>query len=530
MSAASTTLGGFLSRLKLSMAAESLSALSDHDLVDRFLASQDEAAFQAILHRHGLMVFRVCRRALSREQDAEDAFQATFLVLARQARSIREQSSLASWLHGVAYRVALKTRSASARRREREMPTEEPDQRPALTDEVSWKELRSLLDEELARLPEKYRAPLVLCYLEGLTQDEAAQALGWAKITCRRNLERARELLGSRLARRGVTLSAVLFAPLLSECLAGPAVPPALLTSTAEAGAALAVGQATKGAVSAQAVVLANGLVRSALAARLKSVGVLLLVVLAAGVGVASVARRADPGEPPPPVVQAETAIPAGEPPTPALRKIDQPRVAEKFDVKGARLFAGDVLLLVRGEVQEELQLSPEQVRRIFRAAPPRAPSQRTPGSPARSQLPNPEEIQASNAALRSALPDILTPAQAHRLRQLQRQVASMWAFQDPENQRLLELTDHQKVEVRTHLSEAVRQGFPPGGPADERISPLLRWKEAEKDAVERIVAMLTERQKKIWNDLIGEPFDFSPRWPPGVAIDAASGRQPSRP
>src|SRR5262249_38360606 len=163
---------------------------------------------------HGRMVLRVCRRVLHQEQDVEDAFQVTFLVLAREARTIRKQGSLASWLHGVAYRAALKARAGAGRRRER---AAEGAARPAaLPDEVCWKELRAVLDEELARLPERLRAPLVLCYLEGLTQDEAAQHLGQSKSTCRRNLERGRELLGSRLARRGVTLSAALFAPLLS--------------------------------------------------------------------------------------------------------------------------------------------------------------------------------------------------------------------------------------------------------------------------------------------------------------------------
>src|SRR5262245_30435497 len=196
MAMASATLGSFLRRLKRGMAAESLAALADRELVEKFLATGDEPAFQAVLQRHGPMVFRVCRRVLRHEQDVEDAFQATFLVLAREARTIRKQGSLASWLHGVAYRAALKARSGATRRRRREAQADEPARPPALPDEISWKELRSVLDEELARLPERMRAPLVLCYLEGLTQDEAAQQLGCSKSTCRRDLERGRKLLG----------------------------------------------------------------------------------------------------------------------------------------------------------------------------------------------------------------------------------------------------------------------------------------------------------------------------------------------
>src|SRR5262249_46510385 len=149
----------------------------------------------------------VCRRVLASAGDADDAFQATFLVLVRKARSIAKRDSVASWLHGVAHRVALDARAAAARRRAHErrgaaMPTEEmpPDGTRA--------EVRQVLDEELGRLPEKYRAPLVLCYLEGKTNDEAAGQLGCTRGTVAGRLSRARDLLRGRLARRGVTLTA----------------------------------------------------------------------------------------------------------------------------------------------------------------------------------------------------------------------------------------------------------------------------------------------------------------------------------
>src|SRR5262249_38074396 len=273
----------------------------------QFLATHDEAAFQAILRRHGPMVFRVCRRVLPQEQDAEDAFQATFLVLARQARTIRKQGSLASWLHGVAYRAALKVRARAARRRECALQAEGLDPRTALPDDVSFKEMRSLLDEELARLPAKLRAPLVLCYLEGLTQDEAAQQLGWTRITFRRNLERGRELLGSRLVRRGVTLSGVLFASLLSECAASAAVSPALLEATTKARIAVAQGKAA--AVSARVLALADALVRTGLAGQWKPFVAFVLAAFVAGISGADVTRDARPGEPPPPCVPGEERV-----------------------------------------------------------------------------------------------------------------------------------------------------------------------------------------------------------------------------
>src|SRR5262249_34777569 len=253
---------GFLQYLHKAMAAETLAAHSDRDLIERFLASHEDAAFHALLRRHGPMVFRVCRRVLMDGQDGEDAFQATFLVLAREAHIIRKRESLASWLHGVAYRLALKAGKADAQRRKHEMQAAACTCARAFTDELRWQDLRSIFDEELVKLPERWRAPLVLCYLEGLTQDEAGERLGQSKGTLRRNLERGRELLGNRLSRRGITLSAALFAPLLSECAASAAVPAALAVATTEAAVAYAAGKTVTALATARALALAKGLVQ----------------------------------------------------------------------------------------------------------------------------------------------------------------------------------------------------------------------------------------------------------------------------
>src|SRR5579885_476710 len=147
--------------------------LPDAQLLERFRARGEEAAFAHLVRRHGAMVLGVCRRVLREEQDAEDAFQATFLVLARRAAAIRKGGSVGSWLHGVARRVAARARAEAARRAAHERRRPAPP-RANGADEIVWRELRTVLDEELARLPEKYRAPVVLCYLEGRTQDEAA--------------------------------------------------------------------------------------------------------------------------------------------------------------------------------------------------------------------------------------------------------------------------------------------------------------------------------------------------------------------
>jgi RNA polymerase sigma factor (sigma-70 family) len=394
MPAVSTTLGGFLRRLKQSMAAEALGVLSDRELLERVLAAHDETAFQAILCRHGPMVFRVCRRVLHHEQDVEDAFQATFVVLARAARTIRKRGSLASWLHGVAYRAACKARACAARRRECAAPPEGPAQARA-ADEVSWKELRSVLDEELARLPEKLRAPLVLCYLEGLTQDEAARQLGCSKITCRRNLERARELLGSRLVRRGVTLSAVLLASLLSECAANATVPPTLIASAAQAGAALAAGQeaAAVAVTSGRAVALADGLVQSALAGNWKPLGVLLLAVLLAGVGSAVMTRDAPPAEPPPRTIAGDENTPTATTAPAADRAEEPPNLAPLTECKLPTLILEQKfrrnLASVRSRSarsEKPFRRSTPAIKRISTASARSQPRSRRPTRPSRDR------------------------------------------------------------------------------------------------------------------------------------------------
>src|SRR5262249_29509686 len=153
---------------------------------------------------------------LCHHQDAEDVFQATFLVLARKAGSIRRQQSVSSWLHGVAFRLAQKAKVQASRRRAQEKPREPGPSMTAL-DDLSVRELHQLLHEDLERLPEKYRGPLLLCYWEGKTRDEAAELLGWTPGTLKERLERARNLLRGRLTRRGLAPSAALFATLLSQ-------------------------------------------------------------------------------------------------------------------------------------------------------------------------------------------------------------------------------------------------------------------------------------------------------------------------
>ncbi len=247
----------------------------DRHLLERFAAARDPAAFAALVRRHGPMVLGVCRRVLGNLPDAEDAFQATFLVLVHKAGAIGRPEQLGNWLYGVAYRTAVKARGAAARRRGHERraggvtpadPAHEADQR----------ELRAVLDEELAGLAEKYRAPVVLCYLEGLTTDEAARRLGCPRGTVLSRLARGRERLRRRLVRRGLALSAGAFAGGLAQ----GAVPAELAERTAETAArAAAGGAAAAGAVPVSVAALTKGVLRAMFLTKLKTAAAVLVAV-----------------------------------------------------------------------------------------------------------------------------------------------------------------------------------------------------------------------------------------------------------
>jgi RNA polymerase sigma factor (sigma-70 family) len=211
--------------------------ISDRRLLGRFLARAEEAAFAALVRRHGPMVIGICRRVLRDDHDAEDAFQATFLALARRAGAIRRHDSLAAWLYGVAYRQSVKARARAARKRtvERKAAPRAPD---GPSEDLTWREVREALDEELSRLPDPCRAAFLLCYEQEHTQEEAARQLGWPRGTLKRRLERARELLRERLSRRGLALSASLVTLALTGA-ASAVVPEALVAATLQNSARL---------------------------------------------------------------------------------------------------------------------------------------------------------------------------------------------------------------------------------------------------------------------------------------------------
>jgi RNA polymerase sigma factor (sigma-70 family) len=258
--------------------------LTDEQLLGRFRDQQDQAAFQALLCRHGPMVLEVCRGVLGNEADAEDAFQATFLILTRKAGSIRKGESLASWLHGVAYRTALKARAQAAARHRHEAEVSERHESGA--DEPTWQEVRQVLHAELDGMPARYRTALLLCYLEGATQEAAAQRLGLAKSTLREHLERGRALLRARLLRRGLGPAAVLVAAAWPASAAA-SVPAALMGSTVRAATLFAAGQSASTVVSARVAALTEGVVKTMLQGKMTPIAFLfgLFVALVVGVG-----------------------------------------------------------------------------------------------------------------------------------------------------------------------------------------------------------------------------------------------------
>jgi RNA polymerase sigma factor (sigma-70 family) len=306
---ATTQANAVLRHIRDLAATETAGLLTDRELLARFAATREEAAFEVLVRRHGPLVLGVCRRVLHNWHDAEDALQATFLALARRAASAGRRAALGTWLYQVAYHAALKARKQSAVRRP-PLDTAAAPPRPDPLAELTGRELLSVLDEELHRLPERLRAPLVLCYLEGQSRDEAARALGWSLGTLKRRLEHGRAALRSRIAGRGISLAA-----LLAVGAGGAAVTSALAVATAR----LAVAGSGAGLPEGVAL-LAHHALRMMAAGRRRLVCLAVMVaMLAAGTVFLAYRAPAEEVEPPTtaeapmPVADVRPAAPAAE-------------------------------------------------------------------------------------------------------------------------------------------------------------------------------------------------------------------------
>jgi RNA polymerase sigma factor (sigma-70 family) len=251
----------------------------DCELLRRFAKERDGEAFAGLVRRHGPLVLGVCRRMLQREEDAEDVFQATFLVLARQASSIQKRKAIGSWLYGVARRLSLQAQADAARRESRERQVAKVPWKESLP-EIVWRDLRPVVDEEVAALPQAYRDAFILCHLQGLTNEEASRELACPLGTVLSRLSRARQILRDRLTQRGITLSTAVLSAALSENAVTAAVPAAYLDQTMKAAVVFAAHNvATAGSVSAYAATLAEGVLRSMYFSTLRCVAGIVLAV-----------------------------------------------------------------------------------------------------------------------------------------------------------------------------------------------------------------------------------------------------------
>jgi RNA polymerase sigma factor (sigma-70 family) len=273
-------------------------ALTDGELLECFVSHGKVAALEALVLRLGPMVWGVCRRALSDHHDAEDAFQATFLVLIRRAASIMPREMVANWLYGVAHKTALKARATTAKRRAREKQVNEVPE-STKPNEGLWNDIRPLLDHQLSRLPDKYRVTIVLCDLEEKTRKETARQLGLPEGTVASRLMRARKMLAKRLARDGLTMSGGALAVVLSAKAAFAKVPIALLSSTIKAAILLSAKQATAGVISLKVAALTEEVLKAMFLTKIRIVAALILtIMLGLGSGLLTLAAVADDKKP----------------------------------------------------------------------------------------------------------------------------------------------------------------------------------------------------------------------------------------
>jgi RNA polymerase sigma factor (sigma-70 family) len=259
--------------------------LTDAQLLECFVSRREPAALEALVRRHGPMVWGVCHRVLGNHHDAEDAFQATFLVLVRKAASVHPRAKVGNWLYGVAHQTALKARATRAKRKLREAQVTDMAE-PAVIKKDAWRDLQAVLDLELSRLPEKYRTVIVLCDLEGKTGKEVARELTLPQGTVASRLARARVMLAKRLARHGLTVSCGTLATVLYGKAASASVPGSVMAFTIKAVTSMAAGQAATGLVSTKVAALIEGVMKGMLMTKLKITAVLVVILAIAGLGV----------------------------------------------------------------------------------------------------------------------------------------------------------------------------------------------------------------------------------------------------
>jgi RNA polymerase sigma factor (sigma-70 family) len=417
-------------------------AVSDARLLESFLTHRDETAFEALVRRHAPMVLGVCTRVIGNVHDAEDAFQAVFLVLARKAACVTPRDLVGNWLYGVAYRTALQARVRLSRRRmhERQVPNmPEPLPAPAL----DFSDLHQALDRELTKLPEKYRAPIVLCDLEGKSRKDVAALLKIPEGTLSSRLAKGRSLLAKRLTRYGIALSAAPLAAQLGQHSA-LAASPALVSSTVQAAMLMAAGKSAAGVVAAEVIALSQGALKTMFLAKINVLAVVVLGIVVGSLGAGAIGQSARDTAP---------AVMASSPNDP-----QQLPAADPEPLAGG--------LLLQEQVQKELRLSENQLKRIRDIAHDVDVASAKEHAEIKQLEKQIEEMQQRirrlqdnfekqrTESLAKAAPDILSAQALLRLRQIQRQMRTLdQILEDPRCQRALKLNDEQ-IKKLEHIAK----------------------------------------------------------------------------
>jgi RNA polymerase sigma factor (sigma-70 family) len=540
-------LAGVIPRMPL--AALGGHAAGDAELLARFVAARDGDAFELLVRRHGPMVLAVCLRLLRNRADAEDAFQATFLVLAHKAAAVSPPGRLAGWLHGVAHKTALKARHRAARRAaaERLAPARSTQPMPP---EPDRDEVESLLDQELAALPERYRLPIVLCDLEGRRRTEAAAALGCPEGTLSARLTRGRRLLADRLRRRGVLLSAAALATVLAGRPAALAEPLVRATVPAALHAVSAPGTAA-GAASPSVATLATGVMKSMFLKKLQAVAVVALVAAASLAALAGL--DAD---------RSSAATAAKAAPVPAAAD-DKATIEALADMDGQLLMNRKVLKDLRCDFDQfdkimdamEVAQKRAQEKTTEAMAQLRANPGANPGPDGfRKMVAEAQEVGAKE--LNKAAVGVvatLTPTQRKRLREIDLQARGHEAFTTPAVAKALDLNAKHKEQLAANAKQveedvaratqrpapvAVRGPGAPGGVATASFSSAdfeKAVRDARAEGLKRALAVLTDEQKAEWKKLTGEPFAYPLDRPPrstGIGFGGAgpAPRPPAAP
>jgi RNA polymerase sigma factor (sigma-70 family) len=489
--------------------------LTDGQLLQCFVTDRDDVAFEALVRRHGPMVMGVCRRVLGNLPDAEDAFQATFLVLIRKAASLQSPELLANWLYGVAYRTAWKARAAAARRRRREIPIQDlPD--PQAAPDAVRNEVQHLIDQELRRLPEKYRVAAVLCELEGRSRKEVARELGIPEGTLSSRLAMARRLLAQRLSKHGLVLSGSTLAAALSGDFGRACLSPARVHAAVAAARVIGSGKLT---ATIKAVALAEGVLKAMLVSKVYTGGAVLLAVAFLYLGTAQVVHKAGPAE----ANAADTSAVA--------QRSD--RAKPPVALRWAPLCQPLYLLIANSAVQAELKLNADQKKAL-------AAFQAEIVEPLRDwrDLDWPERDRRFSAAkeqTKKGLPTILSGAQVQRLHEIELQQRSCrLILADDEIATKLKLTAEQRRVLAAPTEKAALQSqrlciqlldvsdvyknckanavykncLPEV--AEERRGLIQQLVKLHAESYQRFQAGLTEEQRKLFQTMLGKPIDIA--------------------